>query len=288
METNGIYEYQEVLLDIYEYTSNILEKFNIKCIAHSGTLLGIVRHNQDFIPWDDDLDIMVSYKQLDDNYDEIEKEINCIDGSYHIFNFVQGEEGIKANINLLRVYSRKKIKLTIDGVEYQPFPFIDIMVACPRNTFKYNFSWKLYGRRHRMYWITRKGFNRYQRNIYDKKLTFKMNLRTYPLKLIYWTWLEDKRMKKPLNKDKGDWTVLRRVDPWSRRDISYDLDNLIKTKIRGKKIYISSNYQDELIETFGKSWETPVVSHSHIIGEQHLFHERNVQIKKYLESKYGE
>lgn len=279
--------YQNLLLEIYSYTSKILNKHDIKPIAHSGTLLGIIRHDEDFIPWDDDLDIMVSYKDLDDHYDEIEKKINDVNGKFHIFNFVRGEKGINANINILRVYSREKCNLRIDDEIYNPYPFIDIMVAAPSNTFKTNVSWKLYGRRHRMYWITRKGFNRYQRNVSNKRKTFWMNFRTYPLKLFYWTWLEDKRMKKPLNKNKGDWSKLRRVDPWSRRNVVYDMENLVEANIRDEKIFISNTYENELEESFGKSWKTPVVMHSHSHGDKHTLHERNIQIRKFLEEKYG-
>lgn len=36
----------------------LLEKHNIRYFAHSGTMLGCVRHNG-FIPWDDDVDLMI-------------------------------------------------------------------------------------------------------------------------------------------------------------------------------------------------------------------------------------
>lgn len=36
----------------------LLEKHEVEYFAHSGTLLGIARHNG-FIPWDDDIDVMV-------------------------------------------------------------------------------------------------------------------------------------------------------------------------------------------------------------------------------------
>ncbi|MDG1733776.1 MAG: LicD family protein [Thalassotalea sp.] len=45
------YRFAHVVLEL-------LKKHNIECFAHSGTLLGIARH-EGFIPWDDDIDVMV-------------------------------------------------------------------------------------------------------------------------------------------------------------------------------------------------------------------------------------
>jgi len=43
---------------LLQTTINILEEFNINHFLISGTLLGYIRHN-DFIPWDDDIDLLV-------------------------------------------------------------------------------------------------------------------------------------------------------------------------------------------------------------------------------------
>jgi phosphorylcholine metabolism protein LicD len=49
---------------LLQTTINILEEFNINHFLISGTLLGYIRHN-DFIPWDDDIDILVDESFLD-------------------------------------------------------------------------------------------------------------------------------------------------------------------------------------------------------------------------------
>jgi phosphorylcholine metabolism protein LicD len=49
---------------LLQTTINILEEFNINHFLISGTLLGYIRHN-DFIPWDDDIDILVDEIFLD-------------------------------------------------------------------------------------------------------------------------------------------------------------------------------------------------------------------------------
>lgn len=54
-------EIQSVSLEILRYISDICEKNNIKYYMMYGTLIGAVRH-QGFIPWDDDIDIMMPRK----------------------------------------------------------------------------------------------------------------------------------------------------------------------------------------------------------------------------------
>ena len=51
-------------IELLKDTIQILDEFNIDYFLISGTLLGYIRHN-DFIPWDDDIDLIVDHKILD-------------------------------------------------------------------------------------------------------------------------------------------------------------------------------------------------------------------------------
>ena len=59
MKTITVIEYKEKVLKLYEEVYKILEEELVPWWVHSGTLLGIKRHNSQMIPWDDDIDIMV-------------------------------------------------------------------------------------------------------------------------------------------------------------------------------------------------------------------------------------
>ncbi len=74
-------ELKETYLGILEYIDNICRKYNIEYSIGCGTLLGAVRHGG-FIPWDDDVDIVI----LRDEYEKLIKAIR--DDSDEIYGVV--------------------------------------------------------------------------------------------------------------------------------------------------------------------------------------------------------
>jgi len=56
---HGFQEHRDDAIRLFQECIDLLDKYNIDYFLISGTLLGCVRHN-DFIPWDDDIDLIVS------------------------------------------------------------------------------------------------------------------------------------------------------------------------------------------------------------------------------------
>jgi lipopolysaccharide cholinephosphotransferase len=58
----GFGKSKQTAIELLKITIDILNEFNINYFLISGTLLGYARHN-DFIPWDDDIDLIVELNQ---------------------------------------------------------------------------------------------------------------------------------------------------------------------------------------------------------------------------------
>lgn len=68
--------FKEQILHVFKFTVRFLQQHGLRYVACGGTVLGAVRH-QDFIPWDDDIDIYMSrqdYERLLDLRDECRRE----------------------------------------------------------------------------------------------------------------------------------------------------------------------------------------------------------------------
>ncbi|GBD80641.1 hypothetical protein TEHAB4_11650 [Tetragenococcus halophilus] len=95
-------EQKKIMLEILDYIDKVCSKYGIFYSLSGGTLLGAVRH-AGFIPWDDDIDIMLTRNNYDKLIHQLEKE----PGEYTFFNFsVSGYKYVFAKLCSSVTYQR--------------------------------------------------------------------------------------------------------------------------------------------------------------------------------------
>ncbi|MCZ9310876.1 LicD family protein [Weissella koreensis] len=87
-------EHQSILIEMMSILDNVARDNNINYSLGGGTLLGAVRH-QGFIPWDDDLDIMLLR-------DEYEQFVKCIKGQTDLI-VMDPEDDLSLSYNFVKV-----------------------------------------------------------------------------------------------------------------------------------------------------------------------------------------
>ncbi|XP_064648259.1 uncharacterized protein LOC135500632 [Lineus longissimus] len=102
--------YRDVFLDLLKTFIEIADELELVWFIHYGTLIGSWRHHG-FVPWDDDIDIIVNISQKDALLSKI-KSMNP---------YYMGEDGIP----IVKFYSnRSTLKVP---KSYHKWPFIDIL-----------------------------------------------------------------------------------------------------------------------------------------------------------------
>ena len=123
---------QKVQLMMLKDFIKICEDNNITYFVNGGTLLGTIRH-QGFIPWDDDIDIMM----FREDFDKLNKVMANHNEKYHLINVLNEE-------TYHYTWARFNLKNTIleewwaKQVDYTVNIFIDIFIlyGLPKNKFK--------------------------------------------------------------------------------------------------------------------------------------------------------
>lgn len=122
----GFDKNKDLAIELLEQTITLLDDFNIDYTLISGTLLGYVRHN-DFIPWDDDMDLIVSASLLDKLPDIINKynsNLTFLKNKNFLIKIC-----LKKSENIITQLNNHEL---INNKDKYTFPYIDLFL------FKYN------------------------------------------------------------------------------------------------------------------------------------------------------
>lgn len=131
---------QQVEMKILKYFIEICEEHDLTYFMYAGSLLGVIRHHG-FIPWDDDIDVIMFREDFEKLNKILEKDI---DEKYRFFNVLNEE-------TYHYTWGRLTLKNTLfkewwgDQVDYTPNIFIDIFILdnVPSNKFKkFIHKWK--------------------------------------------------------------------------------------------------------------------------------------------------
>ena len=120
----NIKEMQKIELEMLLEVDRICKKFNIRYFLIAGTLLGAIRH-KGFIPWDDDIDIIIPLNDYIKFCKVAEKELNK---NYFLQNYktdftAMWYTKIRKN-NTTAIQANHKNKLHHQGIWIDIFPLI--------------------------------------------------------------------------------------------------------------------------------------------------------------------
>lgn len=111
---------QNSLLDLMIFFHNVCEKYDIPYFLYGGTLLGAVRH-KGFIPWDDDVDIVMYRKDYSRFYKVVKKEL----GDKYVIDYRAHRKSIALKNS---VYRKFKTSLSF-AIQIDTFPLDNVFPA---------------------------------------------------------------------------------------------------------------------------------------------------------------
>ena len=118
LKPKGIMEKIQLLnLELVNFIDNICKKYNLEYWMEAGTLLGAIRHN-DFIPWDDDVDLAMVRRDYEKLLPLLKHEVK-VNG---LDNYISVERMDRVNNNNFLI---SFIKLSF-RINHSLFGFIDI------------------------------------------------------------------------------------------------------------------------------------------------------------------
>ncbi|MBQ7883296.1 MAG: LicD family protein [Phascolarctobacterium sp.] len=122
--TSDIKKLWAVELDLLAKFDEVCKKYNIKYFLAYGTLLGAVRH-RGFIPWDDDIDIVIfrdDYEKLLSISEKEFKDVYLLQSAYTDKNYMRGHLQLRNTKTCMMLPHEAKV------VEFNQGVFLDIFI----------------------------------------------------------------------------------------------------------------------------------------------------------------
>ena len=146
-----------IQLDLLAKIDSICRKYNIRYSIDSGTLIGAKRHGG-FIPWDDDIDVVMPRKDYEKFKEVVADEIS----GYYYFQTSDNSPGYYRSFGrLLNVKTVAALKADMRNGKmlwkYRQCVFVDILVLdnIPDNMEERKSHFSILQRLHRRYWTAR-------------------------------------------------------------------------------------------------------------------------------------
>lgn len=118
---------KECYLELLKNINIILNKYNIIWMPSGGNLLALYRHNDLFIPWDDDIDIVIEDKKTKIAIEKLEKELPR-DISIKFYKYIDNGKLYRVFFNNNNNKYKKILKDVYQNNIQMKYPFIDIFI----------------------------------------------------------------------------------------------------------------------------------------------------------------
>lgn len=240
---------QRIQIELLTEFDRICRKYNLKYNINFGTLIGAMRH-RGFIPWDDDIDVTMYYKDCDKLYEIMEKEL---DHEKYFYRCPQTEPYHHIIFNHLERKGTIYTKTGRDKLHHKIGVFIDIFPMYPAapNAFVDFFHTRICRFWRTALWSTVGAESEKNpiKKFYYKKLAFMGTERCRKNFLKHATRFDNKegRLKFWTSIDRSPYNV-----DFVRKD---NFDEAIEVVFEGQKFYAPKHAEGSLEFCFSSDWK---------------------------------
>lgn len=223
----------DILFEMYKDLAKAFEMAGIEYVVFGGTNLGAVLY-QDFIPWDDDFDLAINYRDKDKLFTELPK---YLPKKYELVNAINSkgyQYAFPKILNKELPFSEKEFG---ENKKYS-YAFVDVTMYKP--TLRSNKTWqsRFFGK-----WLWLRGA---QINWFVDILMsiFKLIPQGFLIKKIYKSFDEDK-----------DGKLMMELNPYSRKinNVHFEINKKTRVPFRDTEVPIVKNWEELFSQHYNRS-----------------------------------